>query len=175
MKIGYCPTMEKYLKKYIDNKNFELINLGSARQVLSLLDNDEIDVGVIGRQAKKSEFNGVLKRIGTGYTLITTTKSMISNDDLETLEIYTNISKEIIKQKYPYLKNIIYHNSLKDALSNGKIQLISWDNWNDNFELLIPIDDFNNKNPDFRVPHFYSKKDVFLEELELTKNLTISH
>ena len=167
MKIGYCPTMEKYLKKYIDNKNFELINLGSARQVLFLLDNNEIDVGVIGRQAKKSEFNGVLKRIGTGYTLITTTKSMISNDGLKTLEIHTNISNEIIKQRYPYLKNIIYHNSLKDALSNGKIQLISWDNWNDNFELLIPMHDFNNKNSDFRVPHFYSKKYVFLDKLEL--------
>jgi len=168
MKIGYCPTMEKYLKKYIDNKNFELINLGSARQVLSLLDNDKIDVGVIGRQAKKSEFEGVLKRIGTGYTLITAIKSMISNEDLETLEIHTNISKEIIKQKYPYLKNIIYHNSLEDALAKGEIQLISWDNWNDNFELLIPIDDFNNKNPDFRVPHFYSKKEEFLDKLGLT-------
>jgi len=165
MKIGYCPTMEKDLKKYIENKNFELINLGSARNVLSLLNKDEIDVGVIGRQAKKSEFEGVLKRIGTGYTLITAIKSMISNEDLENLEIHTNISKEIVKQKYSYLKNIVYHNSLEDALSKGKIQLISWDDWNDNFELLIPVDNYNNKNPDFRVPHFYSKKEEFLDKL----------
>jgi len=164
-KIGYCPTMKKYVINFFKNKEFELINLGSARQVLFLLNNDKIDVGVIGRQAKKSEFKGVLKRIGTGYTLITTIKSMISNKDLEMLEIHTSISKEIIKEKYPYLKNVIYHNSLKDALSKGKIQLISWDDWNDGFELLIPVDDFNNKNPDFRVPHFYSKKDLFLEKL----------
>ena len=165
MKIGYCPTMEKDLKKYIKNKNFELKNLGSARNVLSLLNKDEIDVGIIGRQAKKSEFEGVLKRIGTGYTLITAIKSMISNEDLENLEIHTNISKEIVKQKYSYLKNIVYHNSLEDALSKGKIQLISWDDWNDNFELLIPVDNYNNKNPDFRVPHFYSKKEEFLDKL----------
>ena len=167
MKIGYCPTMEKYLKTYIDNKDLDLINLGSARQVLSLLKNDKIDVGAIGRQAKKSEFEGVLKRIGTGYTLINTTKCMISNDDLETLEIYTDVSKEIIKQKYPYLKNVFYHDDLKDALFNGKIRLISWDDWNDNFELLIPVDNFNNKNSDFRVLHFYSKKEEFLDKLEL--------
>ncbi len=170
MKIGYCPTMEKDLKKYSKNKNFELIDLGSARQVLYLLDNNEIDVGVIGRQAKRTEFDGVLKRIGSGYTLITAMKSMISNKALDMLEIHTSVSKEIIEQKYPYLKNIIYHNSLKESLIKGKIQLISWDDWSDDFELLIPVDDFNNKNPDFRVPHFYSKKEVFLDELELIKN-----
>jgi len=169
MKIGYCPTMKKYLINLFRNNKFELIDLGSASQVLYLLDNDKVDVGIIGRQAKKTEFEGVLKRIGSGYTLITAMKSMISNKDLDMLEIHTSISKEIIKQKYPYLKNIIYHNSLKDALSKGKIQLISWDDWNDNFELLIPVDDFNNKNPDFRVPHFYSKKDIFLDKLGLTK------
>ena len=164
MKIGYCPTMKKYLINFFGNNDFKLLSLGSARQVLSLLDNNKIDVGVIGRQAKKSEFEGVLKRIGTGYTLITTTKSMISNDDLEMLEIHTSISKEIIKEKYPYLKN---------TLSKGKIQLISWDDWNDNFELLIPIDDFNNKNPEFRVPHFYSKKELFSDKLGLTKYMKV--
>ena len=167
MKIGYCPTMEKDLKKYIKNKNFESINLGSARQVLYSLDNNEIDIGVIGRQAKRIEFEGVLKRIGTGYALITAMKSMVSNKALDMLEIHTSVSKEIIEQKYPYLKNIIYHDSFKEALAKGEIQLISWDDWNDDFELLIPVDDFNNKNPDFRVPHFYSKKEVFLDELEL--------
>ena len=133
MKIGYCPTMKKYLINFFENKDLELINLGSARQVLFLLDNNKIDVGVIGRQAKKSEFEGVLKRIGTGYTLITTTKSMISNNDLEMLEIHTSISKEIIKEKYPYLKNVVYHDSLKDALSKGRVHLISWDDWDDDF------------------------------------------
>jgi len=169
MKIGYCPTMKGYLTNVLKDKDLEFINLGSAGQVLYSLSNNEIDVGMIGRQAKKSEFEGFLKRIGTGYTLITTTKSMISNNDLEMLEIHTYISKEIIKEKYPYLKNVIFHNFLKDALSNGKIQLISWDDWNDSFELLIPVDDFNNKNPDFRVPHFYSKKELFLDKLGLTQ------
>ena len=165
MKIGYCPTMKKYLINLAKNNEIELIDLGSARQVLHLLEKDEIDVGVIGRQAQKSEFKGVVKRIGTGYTLITAMKSMIPNENLEMLEIHTYVSKEIIKQKYPYLKNVVYHNSLKEALSEGKIQLISWDEWDDEFKLLIPVDNFNNKNSDFRVPHFYSKKDLFLDKL----------
>lgn len=168
MRIGYCPTMGKYLKKYSKKKNFELINLGSARNVLFFLDNNKIDIGVIGRQAKKSEFKGFLKRIGIGYTLITAIKSMILNNNLKDLEIHTYLSREIIKQRYPYLKNIIYHKSLKNALKKGKIQLISWDDWRDDFELLIPVDKFNNKNSDFRVPHFYSKKEKFLEKLKIS-------
>ncbi len=170
MKIGYCPTMKGYLISLFEGDNFKFMDLGSASQVLYLLNSNRIDIGVIGRQAKESEFKGALRRIGTGYTLVTTVKSMILNKDLEMLEIHTYLPREIIGQKYPYLKNIIYHDSLKDALSKGEIQLISWDDWNDNFELLIPVDNFNNKNPDFRIPHFYSKNKEFLDKLELPKN-----
>ena len=45
--------MKKYLVNLFRNDKFELIDLGSARQVLYSLDNNEIDIGVIGRQAKK--------------------------------------------------------------------------------------------------------------------------
>jgi len=160
MKIGYCPTMEEYVKK-INIQDFEIINLGSAGRVLYFLSNDEIDVGIIGRKAKKREFEGYEKVTGSGYTLITDSKKMIFKDELKNLKINTAVPKEIIEKEFPELKNVIYHKTLQEALDNGSVQLINWNDWKDEFELLIPIDEFNNKVKKYRVPHLYSKnKDI---------------
>jgi len=164
MKIGYCPTMEEYVKNIKNISDFEIINLGSAGRALFSLSNDEIDVAVIGRKAKKKEFVGYEKVTGEGYTLITDSKSMISKDELKNLRIDTTISKEIVEKEFPELENVIYHKTLQDALDDGKIQLISWNDWNDEFELLIPVDEFNNKVNKFRVPHFYSKNNDLLNK-----------
>ena len=160
MKIGYCPTMEEYVKKIKNIQDFELINLGSAGRALFFLSNGEIDIAVIGRKAKKREFEGYEKVIGEGYTLITNSKSFISKDDITNIKVDTNVPEDIVEKEFPELENVIYHKTLQDALSNGNIQLISWNDWNDEFELLIPINEFNNKIKKFRVPHFYSKKDI---------------
>ena len=160
MKIGYCPTMEEYVKNIKNILDFETINLQSAGRVLSFLSNDKIDIAVIGRKAKKREFVGYEKVDGKGYTLITHSKSMIPEKELTNLRIDTNVPKDIVEKDFPELENVIYHKTLQEALDKGNVQLISWDDWNDNFELLIPVDDFYNKIKKFRVPHFYSKKDI---------------
>ena len=160
MKIGYCPTMEEDVKKIKNIQDFEIINLGSAGRALYSLSNDEIDVAVIGRKAKKREFVGYEKVSGEGYTLITDSKTMISKDDLANIKVDTNATKDIVEKEFPELKNVIYHKTLQDALDTGTIQLINWNDWNDEFELLIPVDEFNNKMKKFRVPHFYSKNDI---------------
>lgn len=170
MKIGYCPTMEEYVKKRVDENKNRIINLGSAAQVLSFLNINEIDVGVIGRKAKKQEFKGYEKRIRKGFTLITNMKNIIGKEELKNIEVHTALSKKIIEEKYPDLKNVFYHDSLQDALKDGEVQLISWDDWNDNFELLIPVDEFNNKDTRFRVPHFYSKDKSLIEEIVPSSN-----
>jgi len=160
MKIGYCPTMEEYVKKIENIQDFEIINLGSAGRALFFLSNDEIDIAVIGRKAKKREFVGYEKVSGEGYTLITDSKSMVLKDELKNLRIDTAISKEIVEKEFPELENVVYHKTLQEALNNGEVQLISWNDWDDEFELLIPVDEFNNKVKKFRVPHFYSKREI---------------
>jgi len=167
MKIGYCPTMEEYVKKIKNVQNFDIFNLQSAARVLYYLNMDEIDLAVIGRKAKREEFVGYEKVNGTGYTLITHTKGIIPESELPNLKIHTHISKEIIEKEFPELKNVVYHETLQDSLKNGDVQLISWDDWDDKFELLIPLDKFNNKVKKYRVPHFYSKKLEFIEKLTL--------
>jgi len=160
MRIGYCPTMEEYVKNIKNSQDFEISNLGSAARVLYSLSNDEIDVAVIGRKAMKREFEGYEKVSGEGYTLITNSKSMISKDDVVNIKIDTNIPKNIVEKEFPELKNVIHHKTLQEALDHGDVQLISWNDWDDKFELLIPVDEFNNKIKKFRVPHFYSKNNV---------------
>ena len=163
MKLGYCPTMKEFAHSFAEKNSFEAINLGSAANVLLALNNNEIDVGIIGRKAKKAEFDGYEKRIKDGYTLITLQKSMIRNEDLVNLEIHTDLPKDIVEKIYPELQNIVYENSLTNAIQKGNVQLINWEQWNDKFSLLIPVDDFNNKNPKFRVPHLYSKQEGLIK------------
>ena len=166
IKIGYCPTMEEYINNINNIQNFEIINLGSAARVLYSLSNNEIDVAVIGRKAKKREFEGHEKITGPGYTLIANSKGMVLETELKNLRIDTAISKEVVEKEFPELKNVVYHKTLQDALEKADVQLITWDDWGDKFELLIPVDEFNNKNKKFRVPHLYSKKEYdFFKEI----------
>ena len=165
MKIGYCPTMAFFIDEIAKKIEFEKINLGSAQSVLTALNNNYIDIGIIGRTAKKTEFNGFKKRIKNGYTLVTNKKQMILNNDLPHLKINTNISENIVKTNFPYLKNVIFHKTINFNLKDYEIWLISWDDWKDEYELLIPVDEQYNKNSDFRVPHLFSKNEKNLAEI----------
>lgn len=162
MKIGYCPTMNPFVKKL---EKYETINLGSAGAVLMALNDNEIDVGIVGRVAKNGEFDGHSKRTADGYTLVTTQKQMILNEDLPMLEVHTALPKDLVSSKFPELKNVVFEDKLKQELKNGEVWLISWDDWNDNYNLLIPVDQNYNKNPKFRVPHIFSKKKELVEEV----------
>lgn len=160
MTIGYCPTMEEYVKQISNLQDFEIVNLGSAARVLYSLQTGEIDVGIVGRKAKKTEFVGYEKVDGSGYTLITHSKSAIPEDELPGLKIDTYIPKEIVEKEFSELQHVVYHKTLKEALEKGHVQLIDWNDWDDAFALLIPVNGFGNKNKKFRVPHIYSKQDV---------------
>ena len=158
--LGICPTMSIFAQELTKkNKGLEIINLGSAAQVLYSLSNNEIDVGLIGRKAKKSEFEGYSKELKNDnkFTLVSRQKDFILKDELEHLPIYISLKPEIIKKEFPELKNIIFVNKSTGELKSGEVRLISWDNWNDNFELLIPIDKFHNKIIKFRKSYLFSK------------------
>ncbi len=172
MKIGYCPTMESFVYNISKEKEFNVINLGSAGAVFMALNQGRIDVGIVGRTAKMREFSGYKKRIGEGYTLITNKKQMILNDDLPIIKINTALPEALVKGRFSYLKNVVYHKTINNELSDGKVWLISWDDWKDNFELLIPVDEQYNKNPDFRVPHIFSKKEEYITEIMSFINMT---
>ncbi len=169
MRIGYCPTMKPFVEK-LESRGFILVNLGSAGAVFQALNLGEIDVGVVGRRAKSREFSGFMRRLSEGYTLVNDRKQMILNEDLGRIRINTALSKEIVESKFPYLKNVVYRGKIPEKLDGG-VWLISWDDWRDDFELLIPVDGEYRKNSDFRVPHVFSRTKEGLEKvLEVIKN-----
>ncbi len=166
--MGICPTMipfaEEIAKK---NPEIEIINLGSAAQVLWALTNDQIAIGLIGRKAKKIEFDGYFKELENkkGYTLVTTQKGFILESDLPNIKVYTNVSPEIVKTQYPNLKNVEYVDKFEDNLKPGEIRLVSWDDWNENYELLIPVDFAHNKVLRFRKPFLFSKDEKLIDKI----------
>ena len=159
MRVGYCPTMKPFVDEINKKNDLESIDFGSARSVLIALNVGKIDFGIIGRVAKKSEFDGFRRRIGEGYTLVTNVKQMILNEQLPDIKIHTVVPENTVRSLFHELKDVVYHENLDGLLSEGEVRLISWDDWKDHFELLIPVDEAHNKNPKFRVPHIYSKKD----------------
>jgi len=165
MKLGFCPTMQETATKIGNNNNFEVVNLQSAARVLAALEKDEIEVGIVGRKAKAREFSGFKKQLGLGYTLITSQKRMIDKNQLSEIEIHTHIKKEIIENEFSELEKIIYHETLEEALEKGDVQLINWDDWNDNFNLFIPVDEYYNKVRKFRTPFVFSKNKEILDNI----------
>ena len=161
MKIGNCPTMEKYTEEISKKYNLDIVRNHSAAEVLYNLSAGNLDIGLIGRKAEKAEFVGYEKRLkDVGYTLIYRGKSAIDYRQLGAITVHTYLPEDIVKNNFPEFRNVVYHQSLEESLREGEINLISWDDWRDEFNLLIPIDEFGNKIEKFRTPILYSKNEI---------------
>ena len=158
MKIGTCPTMLKYAEEISKKNNLEIIPNGSAAEVLYNLNAGNLDIGIIGRKAKQVEFTGYEKRLkNVGYTLIYIEKAMVDYKRLGEIVVHTYLPEDVVKNNFPELEKVVYHNSLEESLNSGEINLINWDDWKDGFDLLIPVDESGNKIEKFRTPILYSK------------------
>jgi hypothetical protein len=161
LNIGYCPTMKPYVDNLIilnnelnifDDINF--INFGSSAEVLSQLNQNNIDLAIVGRIALKNELiekNEI--KLKKSYTLISKEKAFIDYSILDTLEIHTYLAQDITNIYFPKNKNIIYYNSLEEIPKNNII-FIDWDDFYDDMQLLIPMIN-NQKVIDFRIPVIY--------------------
>ena len=167
MKIGNCPTMLKYVEEVSKQNHLDMVNYHSAAEVLYNLNLGNIDIGLIGRKAKQDEFVGYEKRLkSVGYTLIYLQKTMIDYHRLGEIMVHTYLSKDVVENNFPELGKIVYHDSLEESLKSGEVNLIDWNDWNDSFNLLIPVDELGNKIEKFRTPILYSK-DKIIEKIEI--------
>lgn len=165
IKIGFCPTMAKYAEKIATENNFQPIPFNGAAEALYFLKGDQIDIVLIGRKAEKKEFKGLEKRLRDGYTLINQQrKQMIPKDLLPKIEIHTYLSPEIVRKKFPELKLIHFHKKLSETLASGKIILIDWKDWRDDFFLLIPVENNYQKVEKYRTPFLYSKNNSLINK-----------
>ena len=161
VKLGYCQTFEQFA---IDigqkNENIVLEKLDSSFAVLSELGEGNLDYGLIGRKAYGYELAPGTQEIPLqepGLTLISQEKGFVDYDELKNLEIHTYLEKEIVEDFFEF-GNITFHDEIEKAIEEGlnSAVLISWQDWDDDFELLIPIDEFK-KVEKFRTPILYTK------------------
>ena len=157
-KLGYCPTMQNEAISLSQENDYELISFGSASEVLSALKNYQIDKALIGRKAERTEINPNTKEtvLKSGYTLVSNKKGFMDYSNLPSIEIYTYLSNEILSGLIPASSKIIYEieNEVIKKISEGKIALIPWEDWNDEYELIVVING-NKKVKDFRGVFLY--------------------
>ena len=160
--LGYCPTMEEHALKMAE-KNWEILEFQNSAIVLQNLNNNDIDIALIGRIARNNEVNENIfeVRLREGFTLISSQRGFVEKSQLQNLRIHTNQPEEIVREYLPD-SEIIYYNSLEEALQNrlGEIVFIDWNDYNDN-ELIIPIEN-NKKIEEFRIPTLYFYEESLL-------------
>ncbi|BEP29706.1 hypothetical protein [Helicovermis profundi] len=165
LKLSYCPTMLPYINKLIDNKiDLEIVNGMSAAGVLAMLRNREVDMIIIGRKAYKRELNLEIKekRIKNGYTLAYSHKTSISKERLKELAIKTYIPKVIVEKDFSFFEQVEYFDSKKDCMKNSfsTPTLVDWNDFEEEYELLIPMDENRNKLNIFRAPVVYYNENI---------------
>jgi len=160
LKLGYCPTMFEEALEISDEKGMELILFSSSAEILEALKNDEIDAGLIGRLAKKIEINEEIEEeiLREGYTLVSKERSMILFSNLNFFKIHTYLTESVSHTLIPN-SEIIYYDTLDEAVLEGfkrnEPVLISWEDFDDKYELFIPLDEFGRKIKNFRIPVLY--------------------
>ncbi len=160
LKLGYCETFSKYAEELADKNNLDLKLYNSSSFVLSALSKGKIDYAVIGRKAREYELHeGVIEkplRDDLGYTLVSDYRDFIKYFELPNIEIHTALDQEEVEEFLSFGDNIVYHEELKDAVQEGDVVLIHWNDWNDDYKLFIPIDK-TGKVEKFRTPILYKQ------------------
>jgi hypothetical protein len=153
IKLGYCPTMKEDAKTLSEKENYELVEFLSASEVLFALKNNQIDKAVIGRKAKLNEISIDTKEtvLESGYTLVSNKKDFIDYSQNFSIEIYTYLEEEF---DFPVIKTS--KEEVLEKVKEGKVALIYWEDWNDDFELVVVMNG-NEKVKEFRGAFLYEK------------------
>jgi len=175
--LGYCPTMGE-LAKEIELKN-EFVKIKpyeSSAKGLKDLNNEMIDAVLVGRVAENSEIKNEVfeKRLREGFTLIGSEKRMINVDEIKNENIHTFENESVVIEYLEdydssVLKKVVFYNSFEEAVNariNG-IVFISWNDFRDDYSLVIPVDEKGNKIERFRIPIIYSFDESIIEELKV--------
>ena len=160
-KIAYCPTMQPYVETIAQRVDeVEMMNYSSAGQVLSMLRNSEIDGVLIGRTAASYEIDAKTEfvRLKDGITLAFKMKYGLPEVQLKDIDVLTYLKAEQVDHVKHFFKEIHFRESLDKCLQeNLEVPvLVDWNDFRDDFQLLIPMNDFG-KTQQFRAPVIYHK------------------
>ena len=157
VRLGYCPTMQEVAENIQWSGPVVLVKFGSAAEVLKGLGSGSIDVALIGRVAKSSEVGSAQeRRLGSGFTLVNGVKMTVHSSELKDMRVHTYLNEEITHSMLPE-SDIVFHDDILSAsgYGPGEAMLMSWDDYEDKYELFVVIDDIG-KDMRFRIPVLYS-------------------
>lgn len=92
---------------------------------------------MIGRKKERTEINSNTKEtiVKSGYTLVSNKRDFVNSSQLFFLEIYAYLNENF---DFPTIK--ISKEEILEKIKEGKIILISWEDWSDDFKLIVVID-----------------------------------
>ena len=151
--------MGVFMRELSDMAEIEQVPIPSAGQALFLLKSGAVDGTIVGRYAKQTELGDepeFLKLRG-GKTLVYMQKTGIPVDALKDVQVLTYLSPDEISHLSPFFGKVEYLGSLGECLKYGlEIPvIIDWNDYRDDFELLIPVNERGEKVLDFRAPVLY--------------------
>ncbi len=159
--LGYCETFERLAFDFArENKDIVLKKFDSSFTVLSNLKNGNLDYAIIGRKAYAYEIDSSIQETplqDLGFTLVSKSKGFVEYDDLKNIKIHTYLNKEDV-ENFIDSENIVFHQDLETAIELGldSTVLISWHDWDDSFQLLVPLKE-GRKVEKFRTPTLYHR------------------
>jgi hypothetical protein len=159
--VGYCPTMKEDVIEFSNkNENVVLKEFQSSGDVLLALENDVINLAIIGRRAKSFEGNNFIEEIKeSGFTIVFSQKVLIQTSDLNLIPLHTHHTN--YPRKYFSEDKVFLHSNLSETISNAfandEPALITWEEFNDELELVVVMQG-QIKNKDFRGVFFYKKE-----------------
>ncbi len=170
--IVYSHPLTKSLSKVrIEGWIFE--NAINSHRVLNLISKDITNAGIIERKANSWEIDQDFSEIQLqkGYALIYKNKIFVELDELKNWNISTYLPENEIKDYTDYFGSIYHTNSLKESYKfiDQMPVLIPWDDYQDNFNLFVPINN-NEIETRFITPFLYYKK---LEKKDLETLVSI--
>ncbi len=160
--LAYCPTMEPFAQKIAAAvPNIQLMPMGGAAQVLSTLRGNRVDIALIGRVGYTRELDDGTNflRLQEGLTLAYRQKAFLPEEKLKGIEVVTYLPPEKTAAVAHYFGHLTRLDSLEACLAyNLEVPvLVDWQDFRDDFGLLIPSTPFG-KTPAFRAPVIYYKK-----------------
>ncbi len=158
-KVAFCPTMGVFMERLDDMSDIEQVPVGSAGQALVLLRTGQVEGVIIGRYAKAMELpnNAKFVKLMGGRTLVYLQKMGVPVEALKDVDVLTYLKPEEIADISGLFRHVEHLESLDDCLRYGlKIPvIIDWNDYRDDFELLIPVNERGDKVLDFRAPVLY--------------------
>jgi len=159
--LAYCNDFIQDAIALAEQNDLDLKRLPNSFDVLANLKSGNIDYAVIGRRAYSDEINSEIVEIPMkeyGWTLVSSERDFVEYSDIENLEIHTYLDQEEIQDFFSYEPSFVFHEDIDSAFSSG-IALISWEDFRDDFELVIPMQD-DTRLEKFRTPILFMRKDA---------------